>query len=475
MTTIQVRNPRSGEIDYQIPSFSENEVIRRAASLREAQKEWASLSIENRCAILKEWHTAISDNRDIIANALCLDTGRKAFSRFEVDVALKLIDHWIHRAPSLFKKDSGISNQVPSVNYQHTLIPYPIVAAISPWNVPLILGLIDAIPALAAGCAVMLKPSEITPRFAAPLEKTKNLVDGLSDVFTLIMGDGISGKAMIDAADAVCFTGSVATGRMVAVHAAERFIPAFLELGGKDPAIVTRQADLHKATDAIIRSAVGMTGQACQSLERIYVDKEIVDEFTDNLLERLASVKLNWPDIEDGHIGPIIHAPQAKIIQTQLSEAISDGATVIYGDGVMEHGGGLWCTPTVLTNISHKMRLMKEETFGPVIPIIAYHNIDEAIALANDTDFGLSAAVFCENQKEAIWIAERLTVGAISINDASLTSVVNDVEKNSFCYSGLGGSRMGDAGFTRFLRKRASLIQTAKPMSIDIFRESDVR
>ena len=147
MTTIQVRNPRSGEIDYQIPSFSENEVIRRAASLREAQKEWASLSIENRCAILKEWHTAISDNRDIIANALCLDTGRKAFSRFEVDVALKLIDHWIHRAPSLFKKDSGISNQVPSVNYQHTLIPYPIVAAISPWNVPLILGLIDAIPA----------------------------------------------------------------------------------------------------------------------------------------------------------------------------------------------------------------------------------------------------------------------------------------------------------------------------------------
>ena len=173
------------------------------------------------------------------------------------------------------------------------------------------------------------------------------------------------------------------------------------------------------------------------------------------------------------HGGP--HCIISKIIQTQLSEAISDGATVIYGDGVMEHGGGLWCTPTVLTNISHKMRLMKEETFGPVIPIIAYQNIDEAIALANDTDFGLSAAVFCENQEEAIWIAERLIVGAISINDASLTSVVNDVEKNSFCYSGLGGSRMGDAGFTRFLRKRASLIQTAKPMSIDIFRESDVR
>ena len=159
------------------------------------------------------------------------------------------------------------------------------------------------------------------------------------------MGDGVSGKAMIDAADAVCFTGSVATGRMVAVHAAERFIPAFLELGGKDPAIVTRQADLPKATDAIIRSAVGMTGQACQSLERIYVDIEIVDEFTDNLLERLANVKLNWPDIEDGHIGPIIHAPQAKIIQTQLSEAISDGATVIYGDGVMEHGGGCGARP----------------------------------------------------------------------------------------------------------------------------------
>jgi acyl-CoA reductase-like NAD-dependent aldehyde dehydrogenase len=473
--TLPVTNPRTGEIDYRVKAWSADEIAGAASSLREEARAWEALGVDGRCAALEAWGEALAARRGELGEALTIDTGRRTFAHFEVQKAIDLISHWCRRAPALAAEArGGQSAQVPSVHYRHRLVPYPVVGIISPWNVPLILALIDAVPALAAGCTVLLKPSEVTPRFTVPLVEALTEVPALARVLRIVTGGAETGAAVIDQADAVCFTGSVATGRLVAAHAARRFIPAFLELGGKDPAIVTATADLDNAARAIVRSAIGMTGQACQSLERVYVQAAVYPAFREKVVAEAERVQLNWPDIDSGQIGPLIFPPQAEKIQAQLDDAVARGARILCGGRIERHGGGRWCLPTVLENVSDEMQLMREETFGPLIPLIPFDSSDEAVRRANDSDFGLSAAVFAGTEDEAIAIAEQLEVGAVSVNDASLTGIVNDVEKNSFRLSGLGGSRMGDSGFRRFLRKRALLIQTAEAAPITLFSEGQV-
>lgn len=473
MKTLPVANPRTGQTDYEIPCHDSAEVAARAAALRSGQTDWDAIGVEQRCERLRQWRAALEDRRMALGEALCLDTGRRAFAHFEVQKILDMIDHWVARAPRLLATgDALASEQVPTVSYRHRLVPYPLVGVISPWNVPLILALIDSIPALLAGSAVLLKPSEVTPRFAAPLAESLRGIPDLEEAFGIVTGDADTGRAVVDNVDAICFTGSVATGRKVGLHAAERFIPAFLELGGKDPAIVLPDADLDAAATAIVRSAIGMTGQACQSLERVYVHRDVYQQTLALLAEKAAAVELNWPDMGRGQIGPLIFAPQAEAIRRQLDDAVAGGAVVHCGGRIEEHDGGRWCLPTVLSNINADMLLMREETFGPLIPVLPFASDEEAITMANDSEFGLSGAVFGADLARASAIAGALNVGAVSINDASLTAIVNDVEKNSFGYSGLGGSRMGDSGLTRFVRKRALLIQGAAPLPIQIFDES---
>ena len=473
MRHLDVINPRNGQVDYQIDCLDAATVAGRALELRQAQIAWQDAGVDFRCEQFEQWRNAIVTNRAAIAEALCADTGRRLFAHFEVQKVLDLIDYWIGRAPQLLAKPKEASSRlVPSVRYHHELVPYQLVGVISPWNVPLILALIDAIPALLAGSAVLLKPSEVTPRFGLPLQASLEGIDGLADVIGIVTGDAETGVAIINEVDAICFTGSVSTGRKVGAQAAARFIPAFLELGGKDPAIVMPSADMDNAARAIIRSAVGMTGQACQSLERVYVHEAVHDQLLAILMQQLESVTINWPEMSRGQIGPLILASQGDTIQRQLDDAVARGATVHCGGQIEHHDGGRWCPPTLLTGVNHEMAVMREETFGPVIPLMPFATEDDALHLANDSEFGLSAAVFSGAENEALRIARALNVGAVSINDASLTALVNDVEKNSFCYSGLGGSRMGDTGLERFLRKRALLYQTAPAVSIDIFDES---
>ena len=293
----------------------------------------------------------------------------------------------------------------------------------------------------------------------------------LAAVLRIVTGGPETGKAMIEQVDAVCFTGSVKTGRQVSQQAAACFIPAFLELGGKDPAIVLPDADIPLAARAIIRSAIGMTGQACQSLERIYCHESIAEPFTEELLAQLKVLSLTCTEDGAGDIAPLIFERQVETIQAQVDDALAKGATCLLG-GEPVQAGGIWYPPTLLTNVNHDMLIMQEETFGPVIPVVIYGDVEEAVALANDSTFGLSAAVFSADADTAKAVAERLQVGAISINDASLTGIVNDVEKNSFRFSGMGGSRMGPAGLTRFLRKRALLIQTGEPAPVQLFSDT---
>jgi acyl-CoA reductase-like NAD-dependent aldehyde dehydrogenase len=469
---LPVRNPRTGELDHEIPVTSPEDIALIATALRAAQAQWVAMGASGRAACLNRFADAVMAEVGPLGQALSIDTGRSTFAQFEAIKSVELIRMWAERAGPILDElaGAGQSGQVPAVHYQHRLIPYQVVAVISPWNVPLLLAMIDSLAALSAGCSVLLKPSEVTPRFIEPLQRALDAVPELAAVLHIVTGGPETGKAMIEQVDAVCFTGSVKTGRQVSQQAAACFIPAFLELGGKDPAIVLPDADIPLAVRAIIRSAIGMTGQACQSLERIYCHESIVEPFTEELLAQLKVLSLTCTEDGAGDIAPLIFERQAKTIQAQVDDALAKGAACLLG-GEPVKAGGIWYPPTLLANVNHDMLIMQEETFGPVIPVVIYGDVEEAVALANDSTFGLSAAVFSADAHAAKAVAERLQVGAISINDASLTGIVNDVEKNSFRFSGMGGSRMGPAGLTRFLRKRALLIQTGEPAPVQLFSD----
>ncbi|MCL1474354.1 aldehyde dehydrogenase family protein [Argonema antarcticum] len=460
---LSVRNPRTGQIDCWIAPPTPEQLAESNTRLREAQIAWQQVGLEQRIEAMQQWKQAISSQKDELTKALVTDTGRWLESVLEVDSLISTIDRWCRLVPELILEDAK-TTAIPFIQLQSQQVPYQLIGVISPWNFPLLLSTIDSIPALLAGCAVIVKPSEIAPRFIQPLVKTIASVPLLQNILTYIEGAGDTGAALIEFVDLVCFTGSVATGRKVAETAARRFIPAFLELGGKDPAIVLESADIELATSAILWGSVVNTGQSCLSIERIYVAESICDNFVDKLVEKTQRLNLAYPSVRDGQIGPIIAERQADIIKEHLRDAIEKGAVVRCGGLVEELGGGLWCRPTVLTQVNHSMKVMTEETFGPIMPIMPFANIEEAIKLANDTIYGLSAAVFAGSEEEAIALARHLDAGAISINDAALTAIIHEGEKNSFNLSGLGGSRMGAAAIKRFMRKKAFLIKT-QPIS----------
>ncbi len=473
---MQIRNPYTGQYDYEL-QVDTTEVIRQKAKLlRSNQKQWYEAGITYRCEVMQQWKTSLQKYQKEITKALSIDTGRNYIADLEVKGVIGMIDGWCYKAPQLLKETEERSSIFDaSIKIKEKGIPFEVVGVIGPWNFPITLSLIDAIPALMAGCSVLLKPSEVTPRYLDSLEESIKAIPELAGVLQVVRGGAEAGKEVVNTAGVICFTGSISTGKHIAAACAQRLIPAFLELGGKDPAIILADADIETSTDAVLRASVGATGQACQSLERIYVHHTIYDDFLKMIVEKAKQVTINNESISKGQIGPIIFEKQAEVIQKQITDAKSKGAVVHCGGEIENYHGGLWCRPTVLSGVNHTMDIMTEETFGPIIPIMAFENEKQAIELANDTDFGLSASLFSSNEKAINRIAFQLEAGAISINDGSLTNRIYDAEKNAFKKSGLNGSRMGDAGLLRFLRKRALLIQTSKPQDLSSYEEIELK
>lgn len=463
--TLSVRNPRTGTADYLLNADSPHSVSIIATNLRSHSAAWSALTVDARCDVLARWRDALLARRSDIVNALIVDTGRVRESEIEFDAAVNGIARWVSRAPALVVAGETKNSVVPPLTLTPATVPLGLVAVISPWNFPLLLALIDAVPALAAGCTAMIKPSEITPRFIAPFVAALREVPELAEVLHIVAGGPDTGAAMIDNADAVCFTGSVATGRIIARHCAERLIPSFLELGGKDAAIVLADADIEHAARAIAWGGLANAGQSCLSIERVFVEDAVFESFTAALARVVSTLRLCHPDPHVGEIGPLIAARQADTIAEQLADAYALGATALTGGAVETIDGGLWCKPTVLVNVTPEMRIMTEETFGPVLPVMACRDAAHALMLANSTEFGLSGAVFGSPGRAAA-VALGMQCGAISINDAALTAIVHDGEKQAFKQSGLGPTRMGDASIARFLKRRVLIenpISRAQP------------
>ena len=468
--TLPVRNPRTGEIDFNLNVADATEVAGKAARLRANQVAWGAMPLAGRIAVMQRFLGEVARRKDAIAQADAADTGGCHTSYLQGFITMGNIGGWIEDAQAALDAASyeGPSKAMPSVSVRTQFVPYPLVSVIGPWNAPMMLVLLDAIPALFAGCAVLIKPSEVTPRWIAPLFEAVAQVPELAGVFDYVQGDGATGQAMIEAADLVCFTGSVPTGRKIAVQCAQRLIPCYLELGGKDPVIVTEGADLERATTAVLRGGVHANGMVCFSVERIYVAQGIHDAFVKLLVEKAQKVRLNSDDPRAGHLHPFTFAPQAQMVARQIEDAVAKGARVLTGGEVETIGGGLYMRPTVITGVNHDMALMKDETFGPLLPVMPFETVEEAIALANDTEFGLTANVIAGSDAEALAIGEQINAGAVFMQDTFLTFAKNrTVGSNSFGVSGVGGgARTGPEAILRYVRRKALLTQHGEPADI---------
>jgi acyl-CoA reductase-like NAD-dependent aldehyde dehydrogenase len=466
MNTIQVRNPRTGENDYSFEATSSDEISNIVAELKQNQPSWASKSVDERADVLDQWAKMVAESDELL-EALITDTGRYFICTGEVAQLTKMVPGWRALGNKVFSEQEPLQSTVPSVTYTHQYKAFEVVGIIGPWNFPFLITLIDLIPALMAGSTVIVKPSEITPRFIKPIQDIIEKIPELHKVCRFVQGGGQTGQDLIENVDALCFTGSVKTGKLVYESGARNFIPVYAELGGKDPVIITEHADPIDSARIVLRASVQATGQACQSIERVYVHKSIAEKFTESLAQQASEVTLNYPDVRQGHIGPLIFDKQADIIADHLQDATEKGATILTGGEIEDHGGGKWVKPTVIKDVDHSMKVMTEETFGPVIPVMAYEKIENAIDLANDTIYGLSAAVLAGSHEEAADIAKQIDAGAVTLQDCGATTYVFDGEKNWFKLSGIGASRMGEMGMLRFFRKKVLYAQHGETHGIN--------
>jgi succinate-semialdehyde dehydrogenase / glutarate-semialdehyde dehydrogenase len=459
---MKIRNPRTGQYDYEIDIPSPAAVQAQCTAVRTSQQVWKDAGIDGRIAMMQQWKKAVEKYKPQLTEALCIDTGRKWETLLEVDLVAASVDRWCAIATDFFQPAPQKNSSIPFIKLQQDVVPYQLVGVISPWNFPLLLSLIDTIPALLAGCAVMVKPSEVTPRFIKVMQSIIDYVPGLGNVLKYIEGDGTVGAALVNNCDLICFTGSTATGQKVYDAASKKMIPVFLEMGGKDPAVVLQDADLDLASSSVLWGSTANAGQSCLSIERVYVQDTVHDEFIKMLVDKAAAIQLNADDMDVGRIGPIIFEKQVQIINEQLKDAVAKGAVIEYGDAECKLiNGGFYCRPTVVSNVHHGMQLMQEETFGPIIPVMKFATEAEALALANGTMYGLSGAVFAGTIDRAMETAEKMEGGAISINDCALTAVMHEGEKNSFRLSGIGGTRMGPSAIKRFMRQKVYIIKDA--------------
>lgn len=458
---IDVTNPRTGLVDTRIEALDLPALEAKAARLRAGQRRWQEIGLEGRKAAMLALCDAVDRHYDAIVDALSVDTGRYGMSVAEVEGLKGITRMRVATAEAALAAATGASGD-GALSFRQQYVPQQLVGIISPWNYPLILSMIDAITALLAGSAVLAKPSEVTPRFIAPFMAAVAEVEHLRDVLDYVAGDGETGGAVIDVTDMVVFTGSVPTGRKVHERAASQFKTAFLELGGNDPAVVLDSADADEAAEIVVRGAMENSGQLCCSIERVYAGRDIYPTFVDRVVARTKALTLNTEGLQSGELGPVIFRRQAQILQAQLDDAVAKGARVLTGGKLIEKDGGIWCEPTVLVDVTQDMEIMQAETFGPIIPIARFDEPEEAIRLANDTIFGLSATVIGD-EDEAVAVGERINAGGVWINDFDTMGGVGDrAEKTAFGASGLGGTRYGHGGFHRFLRKKALIIRKSE-------------
>ncbi len=464
-SVIAVENPASGESIASVPDLGATEVQAIAEAARAAQPAWEALGYEGRAEILMAARGWLVANGERVVETLCGETGRPAdeVQLTDLGYGISALEFWA-RTASTYLADEQVDTASPSVRGGRKLelryAPVGLVGVIGPWNFPLTNSFGDCIPALAAGNAVILKPSEITPLTSLLMAEMMSAAGAPDGVFSVATGAAAAGAALVDEVDYIMFTGSIATGKKVMARAAETLTPVSLELGGKDPMIVLADADLERAANAAVAYGLNNAGQVCISVERIYVEEPVHDEFVAMLTERVGALRQGPPGpIGTVDVGAIIFPPQIELIEEHVADAVNRGAKLVTG-GKRGPGPGRFYEPTVLTGVDHSMRCMREETFGPTLPVMAVADAEEAVELANDGPYGLQASVWTRDVARGRDLARRVESGSVCVNDAQVNYAALELPMGGWKQSGLG-SRHGAEGIRKFTRRQSVLLTPA--------------
>lgn len=454
--TITVRNPADGRVAGSVPVDGSEAVAAKARELRLFQTEWEAIGPRGRKVWMYKWQDWVLDNADHLTEVLMSESGKSRNDASLEPVAIAdSIKYWAGNAEEfLADRHPKPHNLIYKVKKLTTVYrPYQLVGIIEPWNFPLAMLALDVVPALAAGAAVLLKPSEVTPLSAVEFARGWSEV-GAPPVLGLVTGYGATGAAVIENSDYVHFTGSTATGRKVAVACAERLIPYSLELGGKDPAIVLADADIDRAANGIAWGGMFNSGQVCISVERVYVEAPVYDEFIGKLTANVRNVAQGQEDSGYKYdTGAMATAAQRDIVERHVQEAVADGARVLAGG--KPTGVGTFFQPTVLADVTPTMSCIAEETFGPTLPVVRVADEEEAIRLANDSNYGLSATVWTGDVERGERVARRLECGAVNINDALTNVFCPSLPMGGWKDSGIGYRAGGPNGLIKFCRQQA--------------------
>ena len=457
---IDVKNPITSEIIGSVPQTPKNDIIEAVERARNAQRAWGEKSVSERVKYIRRWADLIWANQETLIKLNRGETGKTDSGAFlEIIVLDNILQYYIHHAPN-FLKPQKRRTVVPFLQQAKVFYkPYGVVGVISPWNYPFLLAFIDLIPALIAGNTALLKPSEITPFTSDYGMKLMHEAGIPRDVVQIVHGDGRAGATLAEHVDYIAFTGSTATGRKVAETAAKRLIPCSLELGGKDPCIVLEDADLDMTAAGLIRSGFENAGQVCISIERVYADARIYDALLEKLVYYAGKYQIGNGDGMDLHMGSMTNIRELERIEAHIHDAVSKGARVIFGGRRRTDLGPLFFEPTILADVDHAMDIMRDETFGPIMPVMKFHNIEEAIRLANDSTYGLSASIFTRDFKRAEQIALRLDTGDVSVNRPQMAVATPSLPTGGQRNSGLG-RRNGKEGLLRFTHTQSFLTDT---------------
>ncbi|HWP64643.1 MAG TPA: aldehyde dehydrogenase family protein [Candidatus Limnocylindria bacterium] len=460
---LAVRDPARGIVIEELPIADDAAVAAAVARARVAQAAWAERPVRERARLLRRARRELVRDRAAVLERLERETGKA-----RVDVVGELMGvciesgYLMRRAPRWLRPLRVSTRPLFGKRGRVVFKPRGVVGVISPWNAPLNLALGDAVPALLAGNAVVVKPSELAPLAVSRAVEAMNRVLP-PDLLQVVIGAGATGAALVDHVDMVCVTGSPETGRRVMERASRRLTPVLLELGGKDPMIVLADADLDRAARAAAWGGCMMSGQVCMSVERVYVEASVAEAFTQKLVAQVSALRVgpNGPDADIDY-GAFTSPRQIAIVEAHLADAVAKGARVLCGGRRCGPETGHFLEPTVLTGVTHGMRIMREESFGPVIPVMAVRDAEEALALANDCEYGLNASVWTRDLARGMALAARIESGNVCVNECVVSAGVPALPFGGVKQSGLGTRHGGAEGLRQFCVRQAMLIEPGK-------------
>ncbi|MGB5296617.1 MAG: succinic semialdehyde dehydrogenase [Thermoanaerobaculia bacterium] len=464
---LQVISPGTGAMLAEYPHGTPATVSKAVRRARRAQSEWAETNLVEREAVLMRYHDLILAHREEILDLIQLETGKARKSAFEEVADVALVSRYYglnaerHLGPHQRK---GALPGLTSTWEHHR--PKGVVGFISPWNYPLSMAITDALPALVAGNGAVLKPDQQTPFTALWALQLLHRAGLPYDLFQIVTGKGSElGTPLIDQVDYVAFTGSTKTGRIVARQAAERLIGCSLELGGKNPMIVLADADLESAVEGAIRGCFANAGQLCISIERLYIAESVFERFTLRLAARVSRMTLGSQLDFEADMGSLVSQAQLEKVEAHVLDAVTKGAKVLAGGRARPDIGPYFFEPTVLQGVTEEMEICSEETFGPVVSVSPFDSVEEAIERANDSRYGLNAAVWTSDAEVGRELAARIEAGTVNVNEAyAATWGSIDAPMGGFKESGLG-RRHGAEGILKYTEAQTISVQRGMPIA----------